>query len=547
MNSLITRRSLIKVGLGVSAMSTIGAGCSAQYQPEDKWWRGDLQHILPLVSHNSFNIKLSFNTAYQFSPVLRFGNRTIKGRQQDSLGRFWAFRVSQLSPDTEYQLELIDQSGRALCEPWPLKTFPSPNQEAERLKIISYTCAGGPDLPVFPGNHAAFKPAAYRRRLFELILGKEPDLVIANGDHIYWDYRSWASLPENSLGKNAVRLFLQSWGGKFEEEQAIIGTDNEAVLTAIADEQIASIYGVAFRSTPILFITDDHDYFENDDATPALVTFPPKPFNWDLRQSLQKLYFPEYIFQDAVDSTFPGLIDVDGVRLSSHFGSIRYGDLFSGICYDCGGMLDLGGERAGLFPPMVESWLVDQTRQEDTLNLAHFPSHPVGWTAGKWREWYPDLLKSDNSLVAKVDDDGFGGKYLWQSGWWWQHQRLMRALASQKRRAALVVSGDLHLLGAGVIARSGDLDLNFNPVYSILSGPIGVGDLGWLSRARGVAVKVPKELEIDELMPPVERNGFTLLTMARHGCSVTLYSCPEGYVPPEKLSVVVAASFEIVS
>ena len=79
---------------------------------------------------------------------------------------------------------------------------------------------------------------------------------------------------------------------------------------------------------PVFFITDDHDYFDNDDATPERVTFPP----------------------DEAERALPGQREEDGIKLSTHFGSLRYGDLCAGLLYDCGGYLGLG-EGAGLVPP----------------------------------------------------------------------------------------------------------------------------------------------------------------------------------------------------
>jgi hypothetical protein len=274
----------------------------------------------------------------------------------------------------------------------------------------------------------------------------------------------------------------------------------------------------------VLFVTDDHDYFDNDDASPELVTFPPDQFHQDLRNTLQSLYFPEYIVDTPLPKDVPGQLQVNGVNLSTHYGVVNYGSLFSGLLYDCGGMLDLQGKNAGLIPPSVENWLLTQTAEEDSAHLIHFPSHPMGWTAGKWREWYPDLLESSGSLVAGVEHSEDGGKYMWQQGWWNQHQRLLRGIAGQTKRKPIMVSGDLHLLGAGTINRSGDLDLTGNPVYSILSGPGGVGDLGWLSKARGLAARVPEKMVLEELLPPVERNGYTLLTLTAENCEVSLYA-----------------------
>lgn len=537
-----SRRGLLRAGLGLPALGLLG--CTGDYPERDDWDRGDLLHLLPLVSHRAINLKASFHHPLESPPQLRIGERTVAGEPTDTGGRFWAFRATDLQPAREYRLQLVQRDGAALCDPWPLKTFPAPQQQPGSLRVAAYTCAGGPDLPVLPGGRHAFKPVAYRQRLNEIMLAHRPDLVIANGDHVYWDYRSWVENRDGVLGRTAMDLFLASYG-RFREDEPVLGTANERTLKAIADEQIGRSYGVRFRSTPVFFITDDHDYFENDDATPERVTFPPAAFHQDLRNTLQALYFPEFIVEDPVPAAVPGLHSAGELTLSSHHGYLQFGDLFAAVLYDCGGGLSLDGDRAGLVPPAVEQWLLAQTARENTLHFSHCPSHPMGWTAGKWREWYPDRLESSGSLVAAVPAGEDGGKYLWQQGWWLQHQRLLAGIAAQRRRHPLMVSGDLHLLGAGRIGRSGELDLAANPVTTILSGPVGVGGLGWLSQARGLAAKTPGALSVAEVMSPVERNGYTLLEFDRGDCRVRLMSCPAGYVAPEQLAVTAASDFRL--
>jgi len=538
----ISRRNLVQLGLGVGTLAI--TGCSSSNSAEESWNSGDIQHILPLVSHRAFNIKVSFKKPCENPPLMEVGNEYVVGSQQDSLGRFWSFRLGGLLANTEYQLKLIDRTGAVLSDSWPLKTFPAPEEQPEHLRVISYTCAGGPDLPVLPGPRDAFKPIAYRQRMLDLMLEKKPDLVIANGDHIYWDYKSWVENIDSTLGQMAMRLFLNSYGS-FDENLPVKGTENESTLLAIADEQIARLYGVRFRSTPVCFVTDDHDYFDNDDASPESVTFPPNEFHQSLRNLVQALYFPEFIVEESLPTDFPGYKKEGGVELSTHFGSVKYGDLFSGVYYDCGGYLTLGEEAAGLIPASVEEWLLGKTLLEDSQHLMHVPSHPMGLTAGKWREWYPDLLKSEGTMIASVDRDDEGNKYLWQQGWWLQHQRILNALSSQEKRKPLIVSGDLHLLWSGRIHRSGDLNLSSSPVTVVISGPVGVGGLGWLSSVRGLSAATPKALVVEELMDPLECNGFTVLNFTREECQVELFKCPEGYVSPEYLTLSVTKGFSI--
>jgi hypothetical protein len=536
----LSRRGFLQMGLGAPLAAAVGCGDEA---PDDGFGRGDLRHLLPTASRRVFNIKASFERPRTAPPLLSIGDRSVQGARQDTSGRFFAFRAGGLEPGTEYKLQLHEPSGAPICDAWPLATLPAQDARPERMRIAAYTCAGGPSLSVLPSLFHAFKPAAYRQALFDAMLAQRPQLVVANGDHVYYDLVRIGEMQRNALYEMAAGLLL-GFSGDFDRGAPILGGENERVLTAVGDDQIAGIYGVRFRSTPVFFITDDHDYFENDDATPEHVTFPPDAFHRALRDTLQDLYFPEFIVEREPDDALPGIFAADDVILSRAFGEIDYGDLFSGLFYDCGGHLGLGPDR-GLVPPGVESWLLQRTADEDTAHLVHFPSHPMGWTAGKWREWYPDFLENDGAVVAAVQRDEGGGKYLWQAGWWDQHQRLLRALSSQRRRSALMVSGDLHALGAARIERSGDLDLSAHPVHTVLSGPVGVGDLGWPSRARGVVTRTPADLEVTELLAYQERNGFSVLDLDRTGCDVTIHGCPEGYVGPRALQPTPALHFRL--
>ncbi len=541
----LSRRRFIGLVAGLPGLGALG--CAALDESEG-WNRGPLQHLLPTASHRSFNLKASFfeptSLAASMAPSLRVGERLVAGERQDTIGRFWAFRIGDLEPDTQYTLQLVNGKDDApLCDTWPLRTLPAPDAAPEHLRVAAYTCAGGPNFPIPPALFSPFKPASYRRRLFDLILERNPDLVFAIGDHVYADLPMMNGIQAHPLAP-LFGPFLREVVASFDLDVAILGSPNEVALTTIGDDQIASIYGVRFRSTPMFFITDDHDYFDNDDATPERITFPPNAFHTSLRNSLQRLYLPEFIADDESVANLPGGMMGGSIPLSTHFGRVRYGDLFSGLLYDCGGYLSLGGS-AGLVPASVEAWLLDETRREDTKHLIHFPSHPMGWTAGKWREWYRDLLESDGSLVEAIRVDEGGGKYQWQVGWWEQHQRLLAMLGAQEHRKALVVSGDLHALGAVRIEASGALDLNQNPVHSVLSGPVGVGDLGWPSRARGVEARIPAELRAASLLDLDERNGFTLLDFDRRATRIETSGCGPEYAAPSEIRLERALELEI--
>jgi hypothetical protein len=108
-----------------------------------------------------------------------------------------------------------------------------------------------------------------------------------------------------------------------------------------------------------------------------------------------------------------------------------------------------------------------------------------------------------------------------------------------------MASGDLHALGVARIERSGELDLSANPVWSVLSGPVGTGEIGWPSRARGVETRAPEALRAAPVLPLDERNGFSVLDFDRNGARVELLRCPEGYVRPSELRLASAVSFTL--
>ena len=45
----------------------------------------------------------------------------------------------------------------------------------------------------------------------------------------------------------------------------------------------------------MFFIQDDHDYFDNDEATDDIITFPPTHFMLQLARATQQMYYPEFL------------------------------------------------------------------------------------------------------------------------------------------------------------------------------------------------------------------------------------------------------------
>ena len=107
-------------GLTTAAASFLGVSCSKQGESNRATWdSGDLQHILASVSHRSMNIKISFKSDLEKIPYLEVNGKKFPGEQQDTLGRFWAFRVTNLSPESEYQLQVLNHDKQPICDRWP--------------------------------------------------------------------------------------------------------------------------------------------------------------------------------------------------------------------------------------------------------------------------------------------------------------------------------------------------------------------------------------------------------------------------------------------
>ena len=465
------------------------------------WDPGAVAHLLPTVNHDRLLLKASFTRALRDSPQLQIGTRRVRGAASDTGGYFWSFDVDGLDPSTPYELGLMDQS-KPLCDPWPLKTFPAPEDRPSKLRLLIYTCAGGHEGLKDKEGLSYFLPLSQRTRLLQRGLSFGPDALIAIGDHLYWDQLAGRSAQIIGASQQAKAL-----AGVFNRSQPVLGTANEDVLKKAVGPQIADFYGTLCRSVPVFFVSDDHDYFENDHADEKIVAFPPDDFMVRLGRASHRLYYPEYLPDLNRPSGLAGSSAMDRpAGVSESFGTLRYGRLAELLLYDCRRFLSLKGPSAVFVPTEVERWLLDRMKASETDHVANVPSTPVAWTAGKWGEWYPDALDEKGRLGVRQD------KYLWQPGWRAQHDRLLRAASAMKNRLPLFISGDLHCLGEGRIHRSGGLDLSANPVISILSGPVGAtGPHGWPSAFRGTPARVPHDLEVEEGLPPMEENGFILV------------------------------------
>ena len=511
-----SRRRLLK--------SAIAAGIVPALSRADAGWSGGrVRYLMPMASHDRFIIKAVF--AQRATPSLAIDGRQVPGRQTDSAGTAFTFDVDGLASATAYELRLM-QGDETLSEPWPLKTYPAPDAEPEHLRLLVYTCAGGHPL-MSEGEASVFQPMSTRRALLQRGLSYQPDAAIAIGDQLYWDQRTWLESANPARNERTRTLFNAV--GMLDRNVGALGTPNEELLKIVGGEQIAPLYGTTMRSTPTYFLSDDHDYFENDEATERFVTLPPYEYQWQFANYIRDLYLPAFI--RTPDRAEPLSGDLDG-GLNSSFGTLRWGQLAEVLMYDCAGHLSLKGPTAGLVPGEVERWLTTRTRDERVRQLVHIPSHPFGWSAGKWREWYPDVADTGagGAQIAQIGTDGKQfklttdkPKYMWQPGWWAQHQRLLGALSGQQHRPGVVLSGDLHAIGHAQITASGDANFGDKPVNTVITGPIGTGT-AWPSQARGTPPLSASDLTMTSPAPIQEKNGFTIVDLTADEVRLRLFA-----------------------
>ena len=437
----LDRRGFLRLSAGAAASLALTGGCGdpdvPPYVEPSGWQSGEVEHLLPLAGHDRLRLKLSLRSPRASVVVETDGGTRREAMPSDREGRFFSVDLEGLAPDRVHALSLRDPAGEPLCDPWPLRTLPAPDARPERLRLLVYTCAGGPEIFRDLRMRPVFLPLEVRRRLLARALSFAPDAAIANGDHVYWDLHSRFGI---GMGRSP-----QAWwtAGFFDRDAPVLGGENEAVLKAAFGPQIAGLYGTLFRSLPTWFLQDDHDYSENDEANDERRTFPPDAFMHDVARATQRLFYPELLPTPGLPT---GLV-APGDRAES-YGALRYGRLFEALLYDCRrGLANASDPRTGhaeswFVPPAVERWLLARTRSDDVLHQLQAPSTPVLWTAGKWGEWYPDVQDDEGRLSADVP------KPWWPEGWLRQHDRLLAAASAQRARTPLFVSGDLHAVGS---------------------------------------------------------------------------------------------------
>ena len=510
---MYSRRTFLKITAGIIGL--FSGGFILRNSNNQK-----VNHILASASHEKLALCVSLSKKTSRLELVLDDKIVIKGVQTDKKGTNWQFISNKLESNHSYKLQLISEA-ELIYKSWNLKTFPDPDSEVESVSIMSFTCAGGPEGFKISGKEF-FKPLKFRQKVFAEGLSMNPDFAISIGDHIYWDLRG-ENAPQIGRKNKLIKFFLGSYisliYGSFNRSEKASSSRNEKVLKNIGNEQIASLYGTRFKSTPIFFIPDDHDYFENDDAEKELVTFPADKFSKD-------------VFKKMADLFYPPLLDTPDGKPKRKIGRIRYGNVFEGLLADCAGDMTLGNKNAVLISEQNEEWLSSRIKNSQVKNLAFIPSHPFGYTAGKWREWYPDVVAEEgatgtvsNELLSETRGSLTTEvrKYLWQEGWFLQHQRLIKSIARRKG-SRFIFSGDIHAIGAASILKSGDIKLK-NEVKTFLVGSVGSSNAGWPSFARGITAENPENLECESIYKIREENGFTFFSIDNNKVLADVISC----------------------
>ncbi len=488
--------------------------------PDADWDHGSVVHILPAASDNRILLKTSFEVPLT-QPRLNLNGTYFNGTQTDTQGYFWCFDVPGLSPNTTYLLQLETAGGNNLCDSWPLKTFPASDASPDHLRILVFTGSGGHDAcRTWYGQGQI--PLEIRQKLLNKALSLDPDILVESGDYIYYDVRHGISSKTMGDSRRAIH-----YSGKFDYSKAVLGTENEEVLKNAVGPQVAYLFGTACRSIPTYFIPDDHDYFANDDAieedkfnfqlllawidpfVEAVVTFPPDPFMLEAGRAAQKLYIPEFLPDANRPLSLPGTNATDrAVNVSECFGTLRYGDLLEGVMYDVRRYITLTGANATFIPLEAEQWIINRSRDANTTYFAHLSPISLGWSAGKWLSWYPDIkTKVDGQPVLTTNIS----KYMWQAGWFDQHNRLLNA-TFLSNSTPILVCGDMHTQTAGMIVESGPLNFSSAPIPTLLTGSLGVDGGGFPSGGlRGIEAVPPTDLNVIENLTSYEKAGFVIM------------------------------------
>ena len=175
-----------------------------------------------------------------------------------------------------------------------------------------------------------------------------------------------------------------------------------------------------------------------------------------------------------------------------------------------------GHPDSRLVPKAIERWLIERTLHTNAAHYAHMPGTPILWSAGKFAEWYPDVL-NDGRLT--IDHD----KPYWPDGWNDQHDRFVEAASKRRNRIPLWIQGDLHVSALGLINQTRGHDLSQNPIVTLGCGTPGTGAPGFPSAFRGTPAVPSLTVQANELVKPIEENGFSLVDFTPDEIKISMF------------------------
>ena len=198
------------------------------------------------------------------------------------------------------------------------------------------------------------------------------------------------------------------------------------MLKLAAGPQIVPVYGTDFRSTPVFFLQDDHDYFDNDEAFDEIITFPPVWFQLATRaRDAEALLSRSFCRTRLVHEGCPGarLGMAASQRAGAPFdmaGSPRFSFTMSAACARWPDQPRLSSTRRS----SVGCWRARPRRMSPIWSTR--PA--IRWGGARGSGWSGIPTCS----IAKASSRPAEPKPYWQSGWMKQHDRLIAAMTGSE-------------------------------------------------------------------------------------------------------------------
>ena len=458
------------------------------------WDPGRVRHLLPTVSDTRMLIKASFTAPLASAPTLRVGGTAVRGRMNDTQASVGSSTPTGLAPGRPlFALARPAAMARRCASRGSSRPFRRPTSSPERFRLLFFTCAGGHEVDGLSCRRRCATGCCAAGFRFSR------DAVVANGDHVYWDLLApWppaaGRIARGRTDSPASSIVRRSSSGRQRDR-------------AEARGRAANRSGVRHR-LPIdagVFLQDDHDYFDNDEATDEIVTFPPslscsgsraRRSGCTTRSSCRTR-------ATARPSVVIGGRRGSGCRRAS--ARCVIGRLAEIILYDVRRTMTLAGPSAVFSIPKSNSGCTRARPRSEVTHLVHVPSNPPGWSAGKWGEWYPDMLGRGQEADHRDAETLLAG-----------------GLVAAARSIDAIDGGD-GAAGAAHRQRRPSCDRDRPDAARGATRSPGQPDhdrargsdrhaarAAGLSAFRGVGPTPPAHLDLHEDVKPIEQHGFTL-------------------------------------